>query len=151
MNDKMIQTSTSDFTKLSNFHVIYRERPRQDKRTVTGCNSFIFISYYPFHLAFPVKSYIYNTSSFHELRNFPVLSFLALHSFQSFIFQKQKAVYSWNVHESQCKLSLIYKKDGLLMFKTNLNNKQIVWLGKKNVNSLSVDLETGRFLVSLKT
>lgn len=151
MNDKMIQTSTSDFTKLSNFHVIYRERPRQDKRTVTGCNSFIFISYYPFHLAFPVKSYIYNTSSFHELRNFPVLSFLALHSFQSFIFQKQKAVYSWNVHESQCKLSLIYKKDGLLMFGTNLNNKQIVWLGKKNVNSLSVDLETGRFLVSLKT
>lgn len=94
MNDKMIQTSTSHFTKLSNFHVIYRERPRQDKRTVTGCNSFIFISYYPFHLAFPVKSYIYNTSSFHELRNFPVLSFLALHSFQSFIFQKQKAVYS---------------------------------------------------------
>lgn len=151
MNDKMIQTSTSHFTKLSNFHVIYRERPRQDKRTVTGCNSFIFISYYPFHLAFPVKSYIYNTSSFHELRNFPVLSFLALHSFQSFIFQKQKAVYSWNVHESQCKLSLIYKKDGLLMFKTNLNNKQIVWLGKKNVNSLSVDLEMGRFLVSLKT
>lgn len=149
--NKMIQTSTSDFTKLSNFHVIYRERPRQDKRTVTGCNSFIFISYYPFHLAFPVKSYIYNTSSFHELRNFPVLSFLALHSFQSFIFQKQKAVYSWNVHESQCKLSLIYKKDGLLMFGTNLNNKQIVWLGKKNVNSLSVDLETGRFLVSLKT
>lgn len=151
MNDKMIQTSTSDFTKLSNFHVIYRERPRQDKQSVTGCNSFIFISYYPFHLAFPVKSYIYNTSSFHELRNFPVLSFLALHSFQSFIFQKQKAVYSWNVHESQCKLSLIYKKDGLLMFGTNLNNKQIVWLGKKNVNSLSVDLETGRFLVSLKT
>lgn len=145
MNDKMIQTSTSDFTKLSNFHVIYRERPRQDKRTVTGCNSFIFISYYPFHLAFPVKSYIYNTSSFHELRNFPVLSFLALHSFQSFIFQKQKAVYSWNVHESQCKLSLIYKKDGLLMFGTNLNNEQIVWLGKKNVNSLSVGLETGRF------
>lgn len=149
--NKMIQTSNSHFTKLSNFHVIYRERPRQDKRTVTGRNSFIFISYYPFHLAFPVKSYIYNTSSFHELRNFPVLSFLALHSFQSFIFQKQKAVYSWNVHESQCKLSLIYKKDGLLMFGTNLNNEQIVWLGKKNVNSLSVDLETGRFLVSLKT
>lgn len=90
MNDKMIQTSTSDFTKLSNFHVIYRERPRQDKRTVTGCNSFIFTSYYPFHLAFPVKSYIYNTSSFHELRNFPVLSFLALHSFQFFYFPKTK-------------------------------------------------------------
>lgn len=65
--------------------------------------------------------------------------------FSFFIFQKQKAVYSWNVHESQCKLSLIYKKDGLLMFGTNLNNEQIVWLGKKNVNSLSVGLETGRF------
>lgn len=31
------------------------------------------------------------------------------------------------------------------MFGTNLNNEQIVWLGKKNVNSLSVGLETGRF------